>query len=196
MKETPIYGFPYPECDPPLVKDSSQIAQMSILAKEIDIEVQRVFDEADENLIRPANARLSIAVLPVATTDNLVTPSFDTTVFSVNWDGPTIPPFPTVGGLLFNKPGWFLIGCHALVSSATAAVLPMVRLTKNGSPVSSWSAVGGNYGVGNGRLAALSAIPLVVADDDIVRMEIKHTAAGSPAWDYRPHLWAVRLVDA
>lgn len=192
MKETEIYGFPYPECAPPLTKDSSQIAQMNDLADAIDVEVDRVIDQAELDLIMPPNARGAINVLPVATTDNLVVPVFDTSVFQVNWGGPSL----TDGGLTIRQPGWYMSGCHALVSSATAAVLPMVRLTINGSPASSWSAVGGNYGVGNGRLAALSGVPLVMTVGDVLRMEIKHTAAGSPAWDYRPHLWAVRLVSA
>lgn len=192
MKETPIYEFPYPECDPPLVKDASQIAQMASLAYAIDDEVQRVFDKADDALIRPPNTRVAIAVLPVATTDNLVVPVFDTSVYQINWGGPSL----INNGIDVYEPGWYLVGCHALVSSATAAVLPMVRLTVNGVAASSWSAVGGNYGVGNGRLAALSAVPLSVTTGDVIRMEIKHTATGSPAWDYRPHLWAVRLVNA
>ena len=194
MRATENYQFPFPECNPPLTKDASQIAQMANLAKDIDLEVQRIFDAADNNLIRPPNARGTIAVLPVATTDNLVVPFFDVIVFSVNW-GTTSAINPSDGALYINEPGWYLIGCHALVSSATAAVLPMVRITVNGEPASSWSAVGGNYGVGNGRLAALSGVPLTVGEGDRVRMEIKHTAAGSPAWDYRPHLWAVRLVS-
>jgi hypothetical protein len=192
VKETEIYGFPFPECAPPLVKDSSQIAQMATLAHAIDIEVQRVIDKANDALVQPPNTRVSIAVLPVATTANLVVPVFDTSVYQINWGGPSL----IHNAIDIFKPGWYLVGCHALVSSATAAVLPMVRLTVNGSPASSWSAVGGNYGVGNGRLAALSAVPLLLAANDIVRMEIKHTAAGSPAWDYRPHLWAVQLVKS
>lgn len=191
MKETPIYDFPYPECNPPLVKDSSQIVQVRNLADAIDTEVERIVTGAEDNLITPPNARMSIAVLPVATTANLVSPVFDTVVFTVNWGGATGDGL----GILIIKPGWYMVGCHAVVSSATAAVLPMVRITINGSPASSWSAVGGNYGVGNGRLVALSGVPLLLATDDSVRMEIKHTAAGSPAWDYRPHLWAVRLLN-
>lgn len=194
MKTTDPYGFPYPECDPPLVKDSSQIAQMRLLAEDIDQEVQRVVNDVNDALVRPPNTRQSIAVLPVVTTDNLVTPFFDTAVFTVNWGAPT--SVSTLGGILVQKGGWYLVGCHALVSSATATVLPMVRLTVNGVAASSWSPPAGNYGAANARLAALSAVPLLLSAEDNVRMDIKHLATGSPSWDYRPHLWAVRMVEA
>lgn len=195
MKQTETYGFPYPECEPPLVKDASQIAQVADLARAVDLEVRQVFDEATDQLIRPPAARLAVFTLPVATTDNLVVPFFDVAVFQLNWGLNSLPDLSS-GGMYINKPGWYMAGCHALVSSATAAVLPMVRLTVNGAAASSWSKMAGNYGVLNGRLAALSAVPLSLSEGDIVRMEIKHLAAGSPAWDYRPHLWAVRMVDA
>lgn len=193
MKETPVYDFPYPECDPPLVKDASQISQMRNLADAIDTEVQRAITEADDELIHPPATRIGIAGLAVATTASLEVPFFVTSIFAVNWGAPTA--LSTQGGALVIKGGWYLVGCHALVSSATAAVQPMVRLTVNGSPASSWSTPAGNYGVANSRLAALSAVPLLVAAEDVIRMEIKHLAAGSPAWDYRPHLWAVRMLE-
>ncbi|MFD3535248.1 hypothetical protein [Streptomyces sp. NPDC058664] len=192
MKATETYGFPYPECDPPLVKDASQVAQVRQLAEAFDEEVQRIVDAADDTIIHPPAARLNLSVLPVATTDSQATPFFDVLVFESNW--PSALDL-AAGGLRVELPGWYLVGCHALVSSATAAVLPMVRLTVNGAAASSWSAVGGNYGVGNGRLAPLSGVPLNVNEGDIIRMEIKHLATGSPTWDYRPHLWAVRLVS-
>lgn len=193
MKETEQYGFPYPECDPPLVQDSSQAVQIKNLATAIDTEVQRAITEANDELIHPPATRVGIAVLPVLTTDSLVVPFFDTSVFAVNWGAPTA--LSTQGGMLVQKGGWYLAGCHALVTSATAAVLPMVRLTVNGAPASSWSTPAGNYGVLNGRLAALSAVPLLVAEQDVIRMEIKHLAPAAPAWDYRPHLWAVRMLE-
>lgn len=193
MNQTETYAFPYPECDPPLVKDSSQIVQMQSLALAIDDKVQQVVERVDDVLVRPPATRVGIAILPVATTDNLVTPFFDTSVFAVNWGAPTA--LSTQGGMLVQKGGWYLAGGHALVTSATATVLPMVRLTVNGVAASSWSAPAGNYGVSNSRLAALSAVPLLVAEQDVIRLEIKHLATGSPAWDYRPHLWCVRMLE-
>lgn len=192
MNQTENYGFPYPECDPPLVKDSSQIAQFKAQAMAVDAEKTRVDQLAQDQLIQPPAARATTTVLPPATTDNQVIGAVDSVVFSANWGPPAVIGG---GGLIVQKPGWYLAGCHALVTSATAAVLPMVRLTVNGTPASSWSPPAGNYGVVNSRLAALNAVPLLVSAEDTIRMEIKHLATGAPSWDYRPHLWAVRMVE-
>jgi hypothetical protein len=194
MNKTDNYGIPYPECDPPLVKDSSQIAQFRAQAMAVDTAVQGVYTQAADQLTEPPATRLAIAILPVATTDNLVVPFFDTSVFASNWGAPNA--LSTLGGMQIYKGGWYLVGCHALVTSATAGVLPMVRLTVNSTPASSWSPPAGDYGVSNSRLAALNAVPLLLSEEDTVRIEIKHLAAGAPAWDYRPHLWAVRAVEA
>ena len=193
MNQTETYGFPYPECDPPLIKDSSQISQFEAQAQAVDIEVDRVINLANDNIIHPPSARVKLNVEPIVTTDNLVFAPFDLTVFEINWG--VVSALIPGDGIRFNKPGWYLAGGHAVVSSATATVLPMVRLTVNGAPASSWSTPAGNYGVGNGRIASLSAAPLLVQEGDLMRLEIKHNATGSPSWDYRPHMWAVRMVE-
>lgn len=193
MKATETYGFPYPECDPPLVKDSSQIVQMQDLALAIDTSVQRVITQVNDGLVHPPATRLTTSGA-VFTNDNLVVAFFTDSVFAVNWGAPTATN--TFGAVNVLKAGWYLFGGHALVTSATAAVLPMVRLTVNGVPASSWSAPAGNYGVANSRLAALNAVPLLLAEDSLVYMEIKHLAAGAPGWDYRPHIWCVRMLEA
>jgi len=191
VKETTNYGFPYPECDPPLVQDASQIEHLRRLAESVDTEVDRVVNKLDDNLAHPPSGRLGVLVSPIATTDPIVTVDFTTTVFSINGFSISVD-----GGVLITKPGWWLMGGHALVQSAIAAVSPMVRLIVNGTAASSWSFPAGNYGVTNARLAALSAVPLLLATGDVVKLQIKHIAGGTPAWDYRPHLWGTRLIAA
>lgn len=67
MKETFNYGFPYPECNPPLTKDIADIAQFRDLALDVDAEVERVATLADDIIVNPdaavmfANPGASIA---------------------------------------------------------------------------------------------------------------------------------------
>lgn len=53
MDSTYPYGFPYPECEPPLVKDREDIAHLRDLALAVDAEVERVDDLAVSALIQP-----------------------------------------------------------------------------------------------------------------------------------------------
>ena len=47
-------GYPYPECDPPLTKDVSDLpAQLKALADAVDADMTAVALQADTELIRP-----------------------------------------------------------------------------------------------------------------------------------------------
>lgn len=187
MKETEHYGFPYPECDPPLVKDASQISQFAALAEAIDAEVQRVINQTKLALTELPAARL-ITAAPVATTDVQVMPTFDTVVFSQNWAG----ILPAAGGMGIGEDAWYMIGAHAATDSATAMQVN-IRLTVNGLAATSWSNPGSPYST-IFQLPALGMAPLRMENGDILNVELRHNAAGGTAWNYRPHLWAVKLV--
>lgn len=53
MKETFNYGFPFPECAPPLTKDIADIEQFRDLALAVDLEVERIATLADDTIINP-----------------------------------------------------------------------------------------------------------------------------------------------
>lgn len=189
MKATDNYQFPYPECDPPLIKDASQIVQMTQLALAIDAEVQRIDDMAEDLLTTPAAARV-ITLATVATTDVQVTPFFNSQVFAnSNWPS----ALPGDGNLRVPEDGWYMVGAHAATDSAVAMQVS-IRLTRNGLPASSWSNPGAVYSSGIFQLPALGTVPMQLAALDRMNVEIRHNAAGGTAWNYRPHLWAWKLV--
>lgn len=53
MDQTVPFGFPYPQCDPPLTKDAADIAQLRDLAIAVDAVVEDLAVEADDLLISP-----------------------------------------------------------------------------------------------------------------------------------------------
>lgn len=53
MKETLNYGFPYPECNPPLVKDASDISHFRNLALAVDSEVASLYAMSNDILTSP-----------------------------------------------------------------------------------------------------------------------------------------------
>lgn len=189
MKATEFYQFPYPECDPPLVKDSSQISQMAQLAEAIDAEVERIITLAEDVLTTPASARV-ITSAAVATTDVQVMPFFNSVVFNnSNWPSPL---GPGNGNLSVPEDGWYMVGAHAATDSATAMQVN-IRLTRNGLPASSWSNPGAPYST-IFQLPALGTVPMQLNTDDSLNIELRHNAAGGTAWNYRPHLWAWKLI--
>lgn len=191
MKTTPIYEIPYPECDPPLVKDSSQITQMQTIARALDAQVERIDNLILDTLVQPAAARITTAALSNATTDTLVTPVFDQVAFFVNW-GPGFVLDPSTSGMLMPETAWWMVGANASVDSA-AAIRASVRVLVDGVAASSWGNPAAPYS-GIFQLPALGMLPLQINAGSVLQMQIRHETGGSPAWNYRPHLWAVKLV--
>lgn len=189
MKVTDDYDLPYPECDPPLVKDASQIVQLKLLADEIDEDVERIDELLLDALVQPSSARLTTSALTTATTDTLVTPTLNLTLFERNW-GPTAAQ--SGGGLYIPETAWWMVGAHASADSASA-IRALVRVTVDGVAASSWGNPGAPYST-IFQLPALGMLPLQINAGSILNMQIKHDLAGAPAWNYRPHLWAQKLV--
>jgi hypothetical protein len=183
---TSAYGFPFPECDPPLIKDASQAAQIRVLAEEIDQEVTRIADLGDRVLNHPDTARLTQAALSTATTENLIVVPLDTVVFN---SGLAL----SSNGIQLSEAGWWLAGGYASVDCATP-IEAQVRLTLDGTAATSWSNPGGIYST-IFQLPFLSA-PLLAEENAILRLEIKHSTGGSPSWNYRGHLWVVKVIEA
>lgn len=188
MKATETYGFPYPECAPPLVKDASQISQMAQLAMAIDAEVERIDQLAEDNLTLLAAIRVLSPL--TATTDVQVMPTFTFTeqLFIQNWATTGTQD----GGILIPESAWWMIGSHASTDSATVMQV-RTRLTVNGSAASSWGNPGSPYS-GIFQLPALGMAPLHLTAGNVLNMEMRHNAVAGTAWNYRAHLWAVKLV--
>jgi hypothetical protein len=116
MKATDPYQFPYPECQPPLVKDSSDIIQMRSLARAIDSRVTALFTEADDEFITPDAAKVSrgaSGALPNGTPIVFTSTNFD------NSPGGVIG---TANGLVVRQSGfYFVTGWVNYLAPGTAA---------------------------------------------------------------------------
>lgn len=63
MQRTVPRGYQYPECNPPLVEDASDIARgLAGPAFQIDIDVTAQFDTIDNNLLTPDGCELAASV--------------------------------------------------------------------------------------------------------------------------------------
>lgn len=104
MKETDPYGFPWPECAPPLVKDSSDVSQIRDLALAVDAEVTALKTFADDEFIRPLGCKVSRigAAVPYALNQPI---TFNVLEFD-NSPGATMN---TVQGIRIPKDGWYFI---------------------------------------------------------------------------------------
>lgn len=90
MKNTEPRGYPYPECNPPLVKDASDIVQLANLALTIDADIQSLFDTADDNVLSPDGCSINAPgqVVPNGSPITFNTLRFDNSPGAV-MNGPT-----------------------------------------------------------------------------------------------------------
>lgn len=184
MDTTPNYGWPFPECDPPLVEDAALIGQLGTLAWAIDDAIGDLAARAQTQLIAPQHARVS-QTADVATTDVQVAAVFNSTQFDPN----TI-----VNGafnIVANEAAWWMVGGYANTTSATA-MNTRLRFTLNGNPASSWTDHAGVYNT-NGQ-HPYGMIMVQAAVGDVFGMEVTHNAAAGTAWTHREFLWALKVL--
>ncbi|MYZ35472.1 MULTISPECIES: hypothetical protein [unclassified Streptomyces] len=132
MDTTINRGYPYPECEPPVQKDASDIIQMSQLATAIDSDVQGLSDTIETQMAYPPNAKMF--------TNAIVTTQSDFSIFYTNtaWSTRTGLADPTMtGGFVIQEPGWYL--ATGFVTATTTLQLQMrTRLLVNGVQTGIW----------------------------------------------------------
>ena len=186
MDQTPNRGYPYPECEPPLVKDASDIAQMRDLAIAIDADVQGLYDTAHDVLVRPDACRLSMSAA-VAASSSAVYPFYDTLTFDTTG---TLMSTTGIGMITIVEPGWYMVGTWV---QATAAVFQgiRVRFLQNGTPASSFSPQAGLIST-NQQLIQQDGT-MFYEQPGTLALEIRAGAA-SPSYTYASRIWAQQVI--
>lgn len=188
MGQTINYGLPYPECDPPLRKDSSDVIQFQQLATAIDDAVQGLYDDASEVLFHPDTARMSMAA-GVATTGQNVTPFLNSVTFD-NTPGALMAD--TANGLIqILEPGRYWVGSYSLLTSATELSARM-RFLYDGQPVTNFQSPSAIYTASTAYCYAHA----VLSTDVPVQLQvaIRHSASAALSWTYATRLWAVQML--
>jgi len=182
MDTTPL-GFPYPECDPPEVKDLSDINQVHALAEAVNSFMQILEDRAETELLEPPTGRMIMTAL-TATTANEVIPAFNSATFATGGMG------TVTGGLLVPTRGWYLAGTYSLVNYVGAPFEVRTQLLRNSTAVMGYGTVSQTVN----SLPYQTGVFLCNAGD-IIGVRIRHETAGSPSWSYQSRIWGARLVE-
>lgn len=187
MDSTLNRGYPYPECDPPLIKDASDIAHLRDLAVAVDTDVQAVYDRTADVIARPDAARMAMFAT-LASTENTVFPFFN----SRNWDSTGTSMTPTAEGILrLVEPGWYQVGTWTQLVSATF-LGARVRFLQNGVPATSWCPQA-EITQTNMQMPALTATVYVPIGGDALSLELR-IGATTPSFTYASRIWAVQTV--
>lgn len=185
MDRTPL-GFPYPECEPPRVKDISDIAQLKALAEAVDATVQQTADDLDSQLVSPRAARMRESVAS-AWPGGTANPHLDQITFASAGMGDT-----TAGGIRITQSGWYLVGGYGLiiVASGTQINARMTVVRNNVNAI----AYGDASRLVTGTAAdAYVSTTLELEEGDLLTPRF---ASAGAAYTLTSHLWALELLGA
>lgn len=188
MDQTPNRGYPFPECDPPLTKDASDIIQLAQLANAVDADVQSVYDRASDTVVRPDAARMSMTAAIASTDVGDLTPFFNSRTIDTTGSSMT----PLAEGLIrLPEPGWYSVGAYAEFVSTTYLGL-RICFTQNGLQASSYSTQA-EIGQGNAQIAHHSAEIFAPTANNTVSITMR-IGASSASYTYAARIWASQVV--
>lgn len=116
MDTTDCLGLPYPQCDPPLVKDASDIEQFRDLAEAVDAAVQALDDSITDTLLSPD---------AVIMTGGVTVAGADVTHFYSGislYDNAGMAN-ATLDLIEFQQDGWYMIGGWVRATGAASTII-------------------------------------------------------------------------
>jgi hypothetical protein len=187
MDVTPNRSYPYPECEPPLVEDSSDIMDLKRLADAVDADVQGLYDLASELLIRPDAVRMSMSATIAGQTPSTY-PAYNVMTFDTTGGAMA----DTVNGVIrIVEPGWYLVGTWAQGNTATFLGM-RARFLQDGSPATSFSPQAGLVTTTSQYIEY--GATLYYGTPGNLSLELKIGAAVGTAFTYASRIWAVQVA--
>lgn len=169
MDATDPYELPYPECDPPLTKDSSDIAQMRDLAEAIDAQVTALFNEADDEFISPDAAKIA------ATGGGTVTPGQILTFGTTQFDNTPGAVMAEATGIRIRQSGFYFVAGWINTNSSTTD-FTRLKLNVVGSGQVLNEGIGFGAGAGN-QMTGSVILPLSAGQK--IQMEVAIQSAST-----------------
>lgn len=191
MDQTECFNIPFPECDPPLTKDASDIEQFRDLAIGVDSAVQQLADNITEFLEQPDAARMSGALGAAGRIQ-------DIPYTAVDFDNSGMASV-TDTRLRMVTDGWYWVGGWVIaLGGATvdpAGIGMRVQPTINGDPVDNRQGPGRpTFGAANTADNVAWSTVMSLSAGDLLGLRINHAASAALTVNYTSNIWAVRIV--
>ena len=121
MDQTTPRLYSYPQCDPPLTRDASDIVQVANLALTIDADVENLFDIVDNNLLSPDGCHVAAAAQTIQQGDPVA--------FSiVRFDNSPGGVMAETGGIRARTDGTYLVTCWTQVDQGPTPPLDSLKV--------------------------------------------------------------------
>lgn len=188
MDQTENRGYPYPECDPPLTKDASDIAHLRDLAVAVNDDMDAVFSRAADVLVRPDAARMSMSAT-VASTDTEFVPFLDSRSFDTTGPANYMTPV-SEGQLRLVEPGWYTVGCYVTLN-AVGLLQGRAAFLRNGN-MGTFSDRA-DLGPGGAQCINHTADVFVPVGNETLNVLVRIGVA-LPSYTYTARVWAQQVI--
>jgi hypothetical protein len=121
MEQTEPRHYPFPQCDPPLTKDASDIVQVANLALSIDADITNLNAIVDNNLLSPDGCHLAAVAQTIQQGDPI---QFAT----VRFDNTPGLAMSETGGIRTIADGVYLMTCWVQVDQGPTPPLDSLKL--------------------------------------------------------------------
>ena len=185
MKETECLGLPYPECDPPLTKDASDIEQFRDLAEATDAAVQAYADQLTDTLTAPPSAAMTGGVNIAGSEANQF---YSVVEFDTGGMADTVAQ-----GFSIQEDGWYMTGGSVRISGFGAGVTVAMRIDPllNGDP---WSSRQGPGFFVNGTEDVNWTDVGFFRAGDFLNTRAAHTGNPATVATYNHRMWIVQVL--
>jgi hypothetical protein len=188
MDTTDCLGLPFPECDPPVTKDASDIAQFRDLAIATDTAVQTLANNITEFITDPDAVNMLGGITTAGQViDHLYGGGalFDNSNMADN----------VADVIRIQRDGWYLIGGTVTAQPPAPTILALrVQCLKNGDPLGARQ--GNGFSV-NGAVAAdyVSWVDVqFLQAGDALTLRTQHTVSAATSITYNIRGWALRIL--
>lgn len=183
MDSTDCLGFTFPECDPPLVKDASDIAQFRTFAFQVDAAVQALSDALTTTLLQPPAI---VVEGGLQTTGRDIVQPLNGSTFYDNANMYN----SAADRIRIPEDGWYLIGGYVRTDQQNIGT--RAQAVVNGDLVSAWQGPGRNH-LNTGDSINWNDV-LFLRDGDLVTTITRHSAAVGLLVNYTVRMWAYQVV--
>ena len=190
MDTTDCLGFPFPECDPPLTEDLSDIGQFRDLAIAVDAAVQILADDIVEELRSPDYVAMSGSLNNVAGQEQ-------TMIYSVIEANNAGMADTGAGGIFIQEDGEYLLGGWVDADAALSATSMGLRI----EPFVNGELVAGRHGPGFPTFGTGTSLEYVAWMEtvhlrvgDFVNAVTHHTISAATTVTYTSRIWALLVM--
>lgn len=185
MKATDNFNLPYPECDPPLVKDASDIAHVRNLAEAVDTAVTGLVQFANDEFISPDACVVTAAAQAPLVNGEFIT--FNAVAFD-NSPGAVMGTLPK--GITIRQSGFYFITGYLSSTGATDGTCVVLNVEGLGNICEEGLASGTAS-----RCPMVGSMIYPLTEGQVVRMAVRNTV-GSVSIISGSRLSLVRITGA